>query len=186
MRAVKAQASGLPLVVWWGPWLLSNVPATEEVTVATFDPFPASQYTLEQLPEAHAAYLAYLKKCFDSRKAECGHAHKELVFIGTRLDEAAITAFELLDVPVDDWAAAGRWLFRLWTDAGVQECWRRWQCGELMPNYLVAGSNFHNQPRLMSRSVSCMNWTSTAVSAAAAAAAVIAVKQTRPTERSPR
>ena len=26
----------------------------------------------------------HLKACFDSRKAECGAAHKELVFIGSR------------------------------------------------------------------------------------------------------
>lgn len=93
-RAVKAQASGLPLVLWWGPWLFNNVPKTEDVTVATFDPFPASKYTLDELPEAHAAYLAYLKQCFDSRKAECGAAHKELRFIGkhTTPEQAAVAA----------------------------------------------------------------------------------------------
>ena len=91
-RAVKAQASGLPLVLWWGPWLFNNVPATEDVTVATFDPFPASKYTLDELPEAHAAYLAYLKQCFDSRKAECGAAHKELRFIGKHTTPAQAAA----------------------------------------------------------------------------------------------
>ena len=83
-RAVKAQAWGLPLLWWWGPCPLSNVPQIETVTVATFDAFPASRYRLDQLPEAHAAYCAHLKACFDSRKAECGAAHKELVFIGSR------------------------------------------------------------------------------------------------------
>ena len=77
------QALGLPLFCWWGPWCgLNNVPRTEALTVATFDPFPASRYTVAQLGEAHAAYCAHLKACFDSRKAECGAAHKELVFIG--------------------------------------------------------------------------------------------------------
>ena len=83
-RAVKAQAWGLPLLWWWGPCPLSNVPQIETVTVATFDAFPASRYRLDQLAEAHAAYCAHLKACFDSRKAECGAAHKELVFIGSR------------------------------------------------------------------------------------------------------
>lgn len=84
-RAVKAQAWGLPLLSWWGPCPLSNIPHHESVTVATFDPFPASSYTVAQLPEAHADYCAHLKACFDSRKAECGAAHKELVFIGKHL-----------------------------------------------------------------------------------------------------
>ena len=59
-------------------------PNPNQVTVATFDAFPASRYRLDQLAEAHAAYCAHLKACFDSRKAECGAAHKELVFIGSR------------------------------------------------------------------------------------------------------
>ena len=83
-RGVKAQALGLPLVLWWGPYLLGNVPYTEAVTVATFDPFPASAYSPEQAEAAHADYMAYLRKCFDSRKAECGCGHKELAFIGSR------------------------------------------------------------------------------------------------------
>ena len=29
--------------------------------MATFDAFPASRYSLDQLPEAHAAYCAHLK-----------------------------------------------------------------------------------------------------------------------------
>ena len=84
-RAVKAQAWGIPLVFWWGPLgPLSNVPfaAGENVSVVTFDPFPASRYGLDQVAQAHADYLVYLKACFDSRKAEMGCGHKELVFVG--------------------------------------------------------------------------------------------------------
>ena len=83
-RAVKAQAWGIPLVYWWGPlgYFFGNVPYSEDVNVVTFDPFPASQYTIEQLPQAHADYMDYLRKCFDSRKAEHGCGHKELVFVG--------------------------------------------------------------------------------------------------------
>ena len=81
-RAVKAQASGLPTVLWSGCVPLSNVPFTEELHVVTFDPFPTSQYTQDQVAQAHTDYLDYLKRCFDSRKAECGAAHKRLEFIG--------------------------------------------------------------------------------------------------------
>ena len=59
-----------------------NNPLTENVTVVTFDPFPASQYTLDQVAEAHADYLVYLEKCFESKKAECGAAHKRIEFVG--------------------------------------------------------------------------------------------------------
>lgn len=69
---------------WRGPlgWLLGNVPYTEDITVVTFDPFPASMYTLDQLQQAHADYLVYLKRCFDEYKVEAGAGHKELQFIG--------------------------------------------------------------------------------------------------------
>ena len=89
-RGVKAQALGLPLLLWWGPWLLGNSPKTEAVTVCTFDPFPTSKYSLDQVTEAHADYMAYLKACFDSRKAECGAAHKQLEFIGRSKPPAAM------------------------------------------------------------------------------------------------
>ena len=36
-------------------------PNPNQVTVATFDAFPASRYRLDQLAEAHAAYCAHLK-----------------------------------------------------------------------------------------------------------------------------
>jgi len=83
-RAVKAQAWGLPMVVWTGPYggWVSNNPFTEDVTVVTFDPFPASKYTLDQVQQAHADYLTYLERCFESRKAEAGAANKTIKFIG--------------------------------------------------------------------------------------------------------
>ena len=82
-RAVKAQAWGLPTVWWTGAFgPLGNVPLTEDVTVVTFDPFPASQYTVEQTALAHADYMEYLRVCFDSKKAEMGAGHKTLEFIG--------------------------------------------------------------------------------------------------------
>ena len=81
-RAVQAQALGLPTVLWAGPFLLGNVPYTEKITVVTFDPFPTSQYTVDQLEQAHADYCDYLKRCFDEHKASCGAGHKRLEFIG--------------------------------------------------------------------------------------------------------
>ena len=36
-RAVKAQAWGIPMLMWWGHCPCSNVPDVESVTVATFD-----------------------------------------------------------------------------------------------------------------------------------------------------
>ena len=81
-RAVQAQALGLPTVLWAGPFLLGNVPYTEKITVVTFDPFPTSQYTVDQLEQAHADYCDYLKRCFDEHKASCGAGNKRLEFIG--------------------------------------------------------------------------------------------------------
>ena len=71
--------------MWTGPFGgfgMANVPFTEAVTVVTFDPFPASSYTIDQLALAHAHYLSYLERCFESRKAECGAGHKRIEFIG--------------------------------------------------------------------------------------------------------
>jgi hypothetical protein len=85
-RAIKAQAWGLPMVFWTGPmggWIMNN-PFTEAVTVVTFDPFPASSYTLDQVEQAHKDYLVYLERCFESRKAQCGAAHKTIEFIGRK------------------------------------------------------------------------------------------------------
>jgi hypothetical protein len=91
-RAVRAQASGIPMVLWRGPWgaWVSNIPWTERVTVVTFDPFPASKYTLDQVEQAHADYLTYLRQCFESRKVEAGAASKRIEFIGSRTPPEAV------------------------------------------------------------------------------------------------
>ena len=81
-RAVQAQKLGLPTVLWSGPFGLGNVPHTEEIHVVTFDPFPTSTYTVDQVAQAHRDYLDYLQRCFESKKAECGAGHKRLEFIG--------------------------------------------------------------------------------------------------------
>lgn len=123
-RAVKAQAWGLPTVLWSGPYGLGNVPFTEDITVVTFDPFPASSYTLDQAVQAHADYMDYLKRvrcnilepqprsqrlhahspvprlaltpqCFDSKKEEVGHGHKRLEFIGKAQPPAPVPRSKL-------------------------------------------------------------------------------------------
>jgi hypothetical protein len=80
-RAKIAQKTGLPLVVWWGKYGTS-MPLHENHVTATFDPFPSSQYTIDQLDQCHSDYLKYLKQCFDEHKAKFGYGHKTLVFIG--------------------------------------------------------------------------------------------------------
>ena len=77
---MKAQALGIH---WYWPLGPITASITEDVTVVTFDPFPASQYSIEQ-PQAHADYMLYLERCFESKKAEAGAAHKTLEFIRQR------------------------------------------------------------------------------------------------------
>ena len=50
----------------WGTFM----PLTDATTNVWFPPFKASQYTLDRLEEAHADYLAHLKKYFDLNKAK--------------------------------------------------------------------------------------------------------------------
>ena len=63
------------------------MPLTERVAVCTFDPFPATRVDVLARPardRAHADYMSYLKRRFDSRKHEAGCGHKELRFIAGR------------------------------------------------------------------------------------------------------
>eukprot|EP00811_Abedinium_folium_P000048 NODE_10043_length_1380_cov_11.401437.p1 GENE.NODE_10043_length_1380_cov_11.401437~~NODE_10043_length_1380_cov_11.401437.p1 ORF type:complete len:409 (+),score=72.20 NODE_10043_length_1380_cov_11.401437:70-1227(+) len=81
-RSKLAQKSGLPLVFWWGRFG-TNLPFHEDTVTVSFDPFPASQYTLTELDAAHADYCAYLKICFDAYKGCCAASkNQELVFRG--------------------------------------------------------------------------------------------------------
>eukprot|EP00746_Dinoflagellata_sp_MGD_P029651 gnl/MRDRNA2_/MRDRNA2_170220_c0_seq1.p1 gnl/MRDRNA2_/MRDRNA2_170220_c0~~gnl/MRDRNA2_/MRDRNA2_170220_c0_seq1.p1 ORF type:complete len:360 (-),score=34.97 gnl/MRDRNA2_/MRDRNA2_170220_c0_seq1:120-1199(-) len=58
------------------------MPLTDETTSVWFPPFPASQYNIDQLEEAHAAYLEHLEKYFDIHKAEFGQADAKIEFVG--------------------------------------------------------------------------------------------------------
>jgi len=58
------------------------MPFTDKTTTVVFPPFPASQYSLEQLNEAHQAFLVHLKKYFDEYKGQYGMKDTELVFVG--------------------------------------------------------------------------------------------------------
>eukprot|EP00811_Abedinium_folium_P036786 NODE_9462_length_1423_cov_4.329475.p1 GENE.NODE_9462_length_1423_cov_4.329475~~NODE_9462_length_1423_cov_4.329475.p1 ORF type:complete len:374 (+),score=69.43 NODE_9462_length_1423_cov_4.329475:51-1172(+) len=81
-RAKLSQKSGLPLLAWWGRFG-TNLPLHEDTVTVSFDPFPASQYTLAELDAAHADYCAYLKICFDAYKGCCAASkNQQLVFCG--------------------------------------------------------------------------------------------------------
>lgn len=84
MRGYRARFSQnyfLPCALPVG-WMGTSMPLTDETTTVVFPPFECSRYDLSQLDEAHAAYLAHLKRHFDEYKAECGMPGVELKFVG--------------------------------------------------------------------------------------------------------
>jgi len=80
-RARFSQHYYIGLVLWMGKWGTS-MPLLDDTTTVVFPPFEASKYSVDQVDEAHAAYLAHLKKYFDEYKAEYGMDGVELVFVG--------------------------------------------------------------------------------------------------------
>eukprot|EP00928_Gymnodinium_smaydae_P058578 TRINITY_DN4175_c3_g3_i2.p1 TRINITY_DN4175_c3_g3~~TRINITY_DN4175_c3_g3_i2.p1 ORF type:complete len:343 (+),score=51.25 TRINITY_DN4175_c3_g3_i2:64-1092(+) len=80
-RARFSQHYYIGLVLHWGK-LCSAMPLTDETTTVVFPPFEASRYTMDQLDEAHAAYLEHLKFHFDANKGKYGMGGVELVFVG--------------------------------------------------------------------------------------------------------
>jgi hypothetical protein len=80
-RAKIAQSTGIPTVVWWGKWG-TNVPLKEDLSWVTFDPFPASTYTMDQIDQCAEDYKTYLTECYESYKHEAGYGHRRLEFIG--------------------------------------------------------------------------------------------------------
>jgi len=90
-RAEKSQATGLPMVLWSGKYG-TNVPHFEDTVTVTFDPFPTSQYTLDQVEQAHEDYCQYLKVCFDTYKGCCEKSkNKELLFAGRGSPPASLS-----------------------------------------------------------------------------------------------
>eukprot|EP00747_Dinoflagellata_sp_TGD_P188929 gnl/TRDRNA2_/TRDRNA2_48624_c0_seq1.p1 gnl/TRDRNA2_/TRDRNA2_48624_c0~~gnl/TRDRNA2_/TRDRNA2_48624_c0_seq1.p1 ORF type:complete len:427 (-),score=59.01 gnl/TRDRNA2_/TRDRNA2_48624_c0_seq1:97-1377(-) len=81
LRARFSQKYYLPAVLPLGKWGTS-MPLTDETATVVFPPFEASKYKADQLKEAHAAYLAHMKKYFDKYKADYGMADYELQFVG--------------------------------------------------------------------------------------------------------
>lgn len=63
-------------------WLGTSMPLTDKTTTYVFPPFQASKYTVEQVDEAHAAYMEHLKTHFDENKSRYGMRDTELVFVG--------------------------------------------------------------------------------------------------------
>jgi len=83
LRARLAQRLALPMVIWWG-WWGTNQPLDAHTQVHTVvgKPFPASQYSLEELDKAHVDYCQKLKALYDEYKHQFGMGDKPLVFIG--------------------------------------------------------------------------------------------------------
>jgi len=84
LRARLAQRLALPMVIWWG-WWGTNQPLDAHTQVHTVvgKPFPASQYSLEELDKAHVDYCQKLKALYDEYKHQFGMGDKPLVFIGS-------------------------------------------------------------------------------------------------------
>lgn len=89
-RARLSQRIFVGVIPFFG-YLGTSMPLHEKTTTVVFPPFEASSYTLDQLDEAHEAYLAHLKKHFDLNKDKYGMKDVELVFVGN-------------DFQDDDWA----------------------------------------------------------------------------------
>lgn len=81
LRARLAQKFALPMVIPSG-WFGTNQPLDQsQVHTVIGTPFPASQYSLEEIDRAHADYCAVLKNLYDTYKDEYNDG-KPLVFIG--------------------------------------------------------------------------------------------------------
>lgn len=85
-RARFSQNYYIGLVIPWG-WMGTSMPLTDKTTTVVFPPFEASRYTVEQLDEAHAAYLAHLKTHFDANKGRYGMRDVELQFVGKDFED---------------------------------------------------------------------------------------------------
>ena len=95
-RAVLAQKTGIPTVIWWGKWG-TNIPFREDLSWVTFDPFPASKYTIDQIEQCAEDYKKYLLQCYDSYKHEAGYGHRRLEFIGKNVPHK----------PLNKWPSTG-------------------------------------------------------------------------------
>jgi len=92
-RAVWSQKSGLP-GVWIFGKMNSAVPLSEDTCMALLEPFPASKYTVDQLEQCAADYIAYLCRCFDAYKSLVpSQANKKLLVVGSNF-----TTQEVLDL----------------------------------------------------------------------------------------
>jgi hypothetical protein len=80
-RARWSQRNYIGLVLFLGKWGTS-MPLHDDTTTVIFPPFEASKYTVDQVDEAHAAYMVHLKKYFDEYKGQYGMPGVELRFVG--------------------------------------------------------------------------------------------------------
>jgi hypothetical protein len=93
-RARFSQHYYIGLVPFTGKYFTS-MPLTDETTTVVFPPFEVTKYTLDQLDDAHSAYLNHLKLYFDEYKADYGMKGVELKFIGNDFKDEDIVAATL-------------------------------------------------------------------------------------------
>jgi len=91
LRARLSQRFYIGLALWLGK-LGTSMPLTDKTTTVVFPPFPASQYDVGRLDEAHAAYLQHLKSHFDANKDKYGMKGVELMFIGHDFQDDDVVA----------------------------------------------------------------------------------------------
>mmetsp|Transcript_70176 Transcript_70176/g.177954 ORF Transcript_70176/g.177954 Transcript_70176/m.177954 type:complete len:395 (+) Transcript_70176:128-1312(+) len=81
LRARISQKLSISLVAIIGRFG-TLMPLRDDTTTVVFPPFKVCRYTVDQLDEAHSAYLDHLKHYFDVYKTEYGMGETELVFVG--------------------------------------------------------------------------------------------------------
>lgn len=97
LRGARARLSQRIFVglVWPMGRMGTSMPLTNKTTTVVFPPFEVTRYKLEQLDEAHAAYLAHLKHHFDANKGRYGMSDVELIFVGRDFEDNDFVARSL-------------------------------------------------------------------------------------------
>jgi hypothetical protein len=97
-RARFSQHYYIGLVFLFGK-LGTSMPLTDKTTTVVFPPCEiGSKYSVDQLDEAHAAYLQHLKKHFDLYKAQYGMKGVNMEFIGNDFVDEDVLSKTLLSL----------------------------------------------------------------------------------------
>ena len=76
-----AQKYRIPMV-FWSNMLISNLPTGKRVITVFGPPFDTSIYKLDQVKEAHEAYLIHLNNFYNTYRHAFGMSDRELRIIG--------------------------------------------------------------------------------------------------------